>query len=165
VSREQRMVLSLHLPAFPSHSEVFGTARSRPGRAVCARRRKIFSGFEKIFRSGPWTARTVLERGAEGKAGGGLRGCPPGGGPGQRRAPYRARFLRAASSNPRAVVSHGASKQHHPQALLLCGKLANSFCLAFCITSAALVSVWARACRSSSATVTPDLSCRAKSGS
>src|SRR5947209_12463909 len=63
VSREQRKVLSLHLPAFPSHSEVFGTARSRPGRAVCARRRKIFSGVEKIFRSAPWTARTVLEHG------------------------------------------------------------------------------------------------------
>ena len=39
--------------------EVFGTARSRQGRAVCARRRKIFSGFEKIFRRASLTARTV----------------------------------------------------------------------------------------------------------
>ena len=57
------------LPPFPSHRVVFGTARSGPGRAECARRRRIFCGFEKILRSGPWTARTVLQRGAEGKGG------------------------------------------------------------------------------------------------
>src|SRR4051812_28756859 len=64
---------------FPLSQSIFGTARSRQGRAFFARRRKIFSGFEKIFRSAPLTARTVLEHGAEGKAGRGSRGCPPGG--------------------------------------------------------------------------------------
>jgi len=59
-SREQRRVLSLHLPPFPSHCCIFGTARSGQGRAVCARRKKIFSGFEKIFWSGPLT---LLEQG------------------------------------------------------------------------------------------------------
>ncbi len=48
---------------------VFGTARSGPGHAVCAWRRRIFCGFEKILRSEPWTARTVLKHGAEGKGG------------------------------------------------------------------------------------------------
>ena len=69
-------VLPLHLPPFPCHWELFGTARSGPGRAGCARRRKIFSGFEKIFWSAPWTARTVLEHGTEGK-GAGVSGGPP----------------------------------------------------------------------------------------
>ena len=57
------------MPPFPSQRAVFGTARSGPGRAVWARRRRIFYGFEKILRSGPWTARTVLKRGTEGKGG------------------------------------------------------------------------------------------------
>ena len=37
--------------------------------AVCAGRRRIFCGFEKILRDEPWTARTVLKRGTEGKGG------------------------------------------------------------------------------------------------
>jgi hypothetical protein len=64
---------------FPLSQSVFGTARSGQGRALSARRRKIFSEVEKIFRSAPLTARTVLEYGAEGKAGRGSRGRPPGG--------------------------------------------------------------------------------------
>src|SRR5436305_9325593 len=64
---------------FPLSQFLFGTARSRQGRALFARRRKIFSVFEKIFRSAPLTARTVPEPGAEGKAGRGSRGFPPGG--------------------------------------------------------------------------------------
>src|ERR1051326_9297701 len=64
---------------FPLSQSIFGTARSGQGRAGCARRRRIFSGFEKIFRSAPLTARTVLEHRAEGKAGRGSRGYPPGG--------------------------------------------------------------------------------------
>ena len=54
-------------------SLLIGQFSERPGavqgRAVFARRRRIFCGFEKILRSGPWTARTVLKRGAEGKGG------------------------------------------------------------------------------------------------
>ena len=82
---------------FPLSESIFGTARSRPGRAGCARRRKIFSGVEKIFRSAPWTVRTVLEDGAEGKAGRRFQGVSPWRGSGAApRAPYRARFWRAA---------------------------------------------------------------------
>ena len=69
---EAETVGPLHLPPFPSHRAVFGTDRSGQGRAVSARRRRIFCGFEKILRSGPLTARTVLEHGAEGKGGPGL---------------------------------------------------------------------------------------------
>src|SRR5215471_1141960 len=67
---------------FPLSQSIFGTARSGQGRAVCARR------------SEPLTARTVLEHKAEGKGGGGLRGHPPGGDPGQRPAYLTARRLR-----------------------------------------------------------------------
>ena len=63
------VVWALHLPPFPSRWEVFGTARSGQGRAVFARRRRIFCGFEKILWSGPLRARTVLEHGGEGKGG------------------------------------------------------------------------------------------------
>jgi len=49
--------LALQLPPFPSLRCVFGTARSGPGRAGFARR------------SEPWTARTVLKDGDEGKGG------------------------------------------------------------------------------------------------
>src|SRR6516225_3600002 len=63
------MVWPLHLPPFPSHRAFFGTARSGQGRAGCARRRRIFCGVEKIVRSEPLRARTVLEHGAEGKGG------------------------------------------------------------------------------------------------
>jgi hypothetical protein len=66
---EAETVWPLHLPPFPSHRAVFGTDRSGQGRAVSARRRRIFCGLEKILRSGPLTARTVLEHGAEGKGG------------------------------------------------------------------------------------------------
>jgi hypothetical protein len=52
-----RMVLPLQLPPFPSLRCVFGTARSGPGRGGFARR------------SEPWTARTVLKDGDEGKGG------------------------------------------------------------------------------------------------
>lgn len=45
-SHKLSCVWPLHLPPFPSYMEVFGTARS-----------------------GPWTARTVLKHGAEGKGG------------------------------------------------------------------------------------------------
>ena len=69
---EAETVGPLHLPPFPSHRAVFGTDRSGQGRAVSARRRRIFCGFEKILRSAPLTARTVLEHGAEGKGGPGL---------------------------------------------------------------------------------------------
>ena len=68
-SQKLRWFWPLHLPPFPSHRRFFGTARSGPGRAVYARRRRIFCRFEKILRSGPWTARTVLKYGAEGKGG------------------------------------------------------------------------------------------------
>jgi len=54
---KRRVVLRLQLPPFPSLRRVFGTARSGPGRAGFARR------------SGPWTARTVLKDGDEGKGG------------------------------------------------------------------------------------------------
>src|SRR5271165_6897483 len=50
----------------------------RPG-AVQGSRRIIFSGVEKMVLREPWTARTVLQDGAEGKGGGGFRGYPPGG--------------------------------------------------------------------------------------
>ena len=70
---------------FPLSQSVFGTARSRQGRAGFARR------------SEPLTARTVLEHRAEGKAGRGSQGVSPWRGSGAApRAPYRARFLRAA---------------------------------------------------------------------
>jgi len=68
---EAETVWPLHLPPFPSHRAVLGTDRSGQGRAVIARRRRIFCGSEKILRSGPLTARTVLEHGLEGKGGGG----------------------------------------------------------------------------------------------
>lgn len=71
--REARQGRRFHQRPFPCIREVFGTARSRQGRAVFARR------------SEPLTARTVPEGGAEGKGRGGLRGRQsPGGGPGQR---------------------------------------------------------------------------------
>ena len=44
---------------FPLSQSIFGTARSGQGRAHYARRRRIFSVFEKILRSAPLTARTV----------------------------------------------------------------------------------------------------------
>jgi len=50
---------------FPHIREVFRTARSCQGRAVCARR------------SEPLTARTVLEHRVRGKGRGGFRGCEP----------------------------------------------------------------------------------------
>jgi hypothetical protein len=43
------VVLTLHLPAFPCHSLVFGTARSSQERALARGGEKIFSVFEKIF--------------------------------------------------------------------------------------------------------------------
>jgi hypothetical protein len=75
--RELRGFLPLQLPPFSSLWKIFGTARSGPGRAVLARRRKIFTAFEKILWSAPWTARTVLKDGREGKGGVGFRGRPP----------------------------------------------------------------------------------------
>ena len=83
---------------FPLSQSIFGTARSGQGRAVCARR------------SEPLTARTVLEHGAEGKAGRGSQGVSPWRGSGAApRAPYRARFLRAASSNPAAAFQSASA--------------------------------------------------------
>jgi len=79
---------------FPLSQSIFGTARSGQGRAVYARR------------SEPLTARTVLEHQAEGKAGRGSQGVSPWRGSGAApRAPYRARFLRAAYSIAFAAVS------------------------------------------------------------
>lgn len=103
--RSAALFLPLHLPPFPCLSELFGTARSGQGRALFARRRRIFSGFEKILRSEPLTARTVPEPGAEGKGGRGVSGgCPPWRGSGAApRAPYRARLVRAASSKQFAL--------------------------------------------------------------
>jgi hypothetical protein len=49
--------MPLQWPPFPSLCAIFGTAQSGPGRAAFARR------------SEPWTARTVLEHGNEGKGG------------------------------------------------------------------------------------------------
>jgi hypothetical protein len=40
---------------FPLSLQIFGTARNSQGRALYARRRKIFSALEKIFRSVPLT--------------------------------------------------------------------------------------------------------------
>ena len=83
---------------FPLSQSIFGTARSRQGRAVCARR------------SEPLTARTVLEHEAEGKAGRGFQGVSPWRGSGAApRAPCRARFLRAVSKYPAAFQDASAS--------------------------------------------------------
>ena len=78
--------MAFALAIFPYLSELFGTARSRQGRAGFARR------------SEPLTARTVPESGVQGKGGRGLRGAP-GGDPGA--APLRrtARSWCAASGN------------------------------------------------------------------
>jgi hypothetical protein len=51
--------LPMHFPPFPCHWQVFGTAGSGQGRAVCGRR------------SEPLTAMAVLEHGREGKGAGG----------------------------------------------------------------------------------------------
>src|SRR6202040_2192208 len=56
---------ALQFARFPLSEEIFGTARSGQGRA----------GF--ALRSEPLTARTVLEHGAEGKAGRGSQGGVP----------------------------------------------------------------------------------------
>ena len=152
---------ALHWPPFPCHSQVFGTARSGQGRAVCARRRKIFSAFEKIFWSAPLRARTVPQHRTEGKGGGGLRGPP----------------LAGSGAAPRHLTARGFCARHQesarycfsilhsfPQALLLCLKPPNSFCLAFCISCAASMSVLAHARRSSISMLIPSLRSRAKSG-
>ena len=67
--RKLSVVWPVHLLPFPSRWEVFGTARSGQGRAGYARRRRNFCGFEKILRSEPLRARTVLEHRGEGKGG------------------------------------------------------------------------------------------------
>jgi hypothetical protein len=83
---------------FPLSLQIFGTAHSSQGRALYARRKKIFSAFEKIFWSVPLTARTVPEHRIEGKAGGrSQEGIPHGGVWGSAPAPYRARSWRAAA--------------------------------------------------------------------
>ena len=100
-------------------------------------------------RSEPLTARTVLEHGTEGKAGGGLRGCPTGGDPGQRPAHLSARVVSAR--HPALPAFHAATGLFHgPHALRLFWKPANNLRLASCIKLAACVSVCARACRSNS---------------
>jgi hypothetical protein len=129
-------VLPLQLPPFPSLSAISGTARSRQGRAVYARRRKIFCAFEKIFRSAPLPARTVLEDREEGKGGsGGLPGEDPGSVP--RTLPLRVVGARhqgiGRSGAPPLGVSH--------QALRLSRKAANNFRFAPCISAAAWVSL------------------------
>jgi len=80
------LAFAFALPPFPHLRKVFGTARSRQGRAVLARR------------SGPLTARTVPEGRTGGKGGRGSQGVSPWRGSGAApRAPHRARRLRAAS--------------------------------------------------------------------
>ena len=118
------MVLRLYLPPFPCNSRVFGTVRSRPGRAIWARRRKIFSGVEKILLRAPWTARNVLKDGGEGKGGGGFRGFPPGGGPGRRPAHLTARAVwRAVSTlrrplRPASLPAQNREASLNPRGLL-----------------------------------------------
>lgn len=129
----------------------FGTARSRQGRAVLARR------------SEPLTARTVLEHGAEGKAGGDFKGCPFGGDPGQRPEHLTARVVSAR--HPALPAFHAATPLLClAHALRLFRKLANSFRLAPCMEIAACVSVFAPACRSNRWMVIPGLRRRATSG-
>lgn len=118
------MVLRLYLPPFPCNSRVFGTDRSRPGRAIYARRRKIFSAVEKILLRGSWTARTVLEREEEGKGGGGFRGRPPGGVPGRRPAHLSARGVGARHTTlrrplrPASLPAQNREASLNPRGLL-----------------------------------------------
>ena len=81
-------------------SLISAESSERPGAvkgAVCARR------------SEPLTARTVLEHGAEGKAGGGLRGCPPGGVRGSAPRTLPRAFFARGIKNYRRCLDHAAS--------------------------------------------------------
>lgn len=144
-------VLTLHLPPFPCPSELFGTARSSQGRTVCVRR------------SEPLTARTVLEDREEGKGGGGLRGCPPGGGPGQRPEHLTARVVGARHqemSTPLNYAWHGC-RLAVPQSRGAVGDSSftarKSAAFAWRIVRAASVSLIRLACRSSISKVIPGL--------
>ena len=106
---------------------------------------KIFSGFEKIFRSAPLRARTVLEHGDEGK--GGWRcfigpPCP--------RA-FDFRLTWADGGSP----TNGRRKRAAVHAVCLPFTLPNSLRLARCMANAASVSDWRWAKRSSSTRVMP----------
>jgi hypothetical protein len=50
---EAERVLPLHLPPFPSHGEVFGTARSGPGRAGVRGGGESFAGLKKFSGADP----------------------------------------------------------------------------------------------------------------
>ena len=78
---------------FPLSQSFFGTARSRQGRALCARR------------SAPLTARTVLEHRPEGKAGGGPGGVPLAGCGAAPRVPCRAVCARHQAYRPDSVLT------------------------------------------------------------